>query len=150
MIVEVTQRRLMPPWIPGPGTAHRFVGQRWLGDRELELLAQWVKEGCALGDKADMPPRPKFAEGWQLGVPDLVFRMQEPFTVPANGPDLLQNFVLPIEIPEDKLVAAVEFHPGNKRVVHHAVLFLDDKGQARKLDAATPEDELDDEATAEP
>ncbi len=58
--------------------------------------------------------------------------------MPANGPDLLQNFVLPIDIPEDKLVAAVEFHPGNKRVVHHAVLFLDDKGQARKLDAATP------------
>jgi hypothetical protein len=139
MIVEVTGRRLMPPWIPGPGTAHRFVGQRWLSDRELELLAQWVKEGCALGDKADMPPRSKFAEGWQLGVPDLVVRMQEPFSVPANGPDLLQNFVLPIEIPEDKLVAAVEFHPGNKRVVHHAVLFLDDKGQARKLDAATPD-----------
>jgi hypothetical protein len=37
------------------------------------------------------------------------------------------------------MVAAIEFHPGNKRVVHHAVLFLDDKGQARKLDAATPE-----------
>jgi len=53
--------------------------------------------------------------------------------------DLLQNFVIPIEIAEDKLVAAIEFHPGNKRVVHHAVLFLDDKGQARKLDAATPE-----------
>jgi len=139
MIVEVTQRRLMPPWIPGPETAHRFVGQRWLGDRELELLAKWVEAGCALGDKADLPPRPKFADGWQLGVPDFVVRMQESFSVPANGPDLLQNFVLPIDIPEDKLVAAVEFHPGNKRVVHHAVLFLDDKGQARKLDAATPE-----------
>ena len=57
----------------------------------------------------------------------------------AVGADLLQNFVIPIEIAEDKLVAAIEFHPGNKRVVHHAVLFLDDKGQARKLDAATPE-----------
>ncbi|XZE53536.1 alkyl hydroperoxide reductase [Planctomycetaceae bacterium SH139] len=139
MIVEVTQRRLMPPWIPGPQAAHRFIGQRRLSDRELELLAQWVEEGCVLGDKADLPPRPRFVEGWQLGVPDLVVQMQEPFAVPAGGPDLLQNFVLPIEIPEDKLVAAVEFHPGNKRVVHHAVLFLDDKGQARKLDAATPE-----------
>ncbi len=139
MIVEVTRRRLMPPWIPGPQTAHRFVGQRWLSDRELELLDKWVEQGCALGDTADLPPRPTFAEGWQLGIPDLVVRMQEPFAVPASGPDLLQNFVLPIEIPEDKLVAAVEFHPGNKRVVHHAVLFLDDKGRARELDAATPE-----------
>jgi hypothetical protein len=139
MIVEVTQRRIMPPWIPGPETAHRFVGQRWLSERELALLAKWVEEGCAMGDEADLPPSPMFAEGWQLGVPDLVVKMQEPFSVPANGPDLLQNFVVPIRIPNDKLVAAVEFHPGNKRVVHHAVLFLDDKGQARKLDAATPE-----------
>ncbi len=139
MIVEVTQRRLMPPWIPGPETAHRFVGQRWLSDRELKLLAKWVEEGCAFGDEADLPPAATYADGWQLGTPDLVVKMQDPFTVPATGPDLLQNFVLPIKIPEDKLVAAVEFHPGNKRVVHHAVLFLDDKGQARKLDAATPE-----------
>ena len=139
MIVEVTQRRIMPPWIPGPATAHRFVGQRWLSDRELELLAHWVEKGCAVGDAAALPPRPNFVEGWQLGVPDLVVKMQESFSVPANGPDLLQNFVLPIDIPIDRMVAAVEFHPGNKRVVHHAVLFLDDKGQARKLDAATPE-----------
>lgn len=136
MIVEVTQRRIMPPWIPGPETAHRFVGQRWLTDQELAMLKQWAEEGCAFGDEADLPPDLEFADGWQLGIPDLVVKMSEPFTVPANGPDLLQNFVLPLDIPEDKLVAAVEFHPGNKRVVHHAVLFLDDQGQARKLDAA--------------
>jgi hypothetical protein len=65
--------------------------------------------------------------------------MAEPFTVPADGPDLLQNFVIPIDIAEDKLVAAVEFHPGNKRVAHHSVLFLDASGAARKLDKATPE-----------
>lgn len=50
--------------------------------------------------------------------------MPEPFIVPADGPDLLQNFVLPINIPEDKLVAAIEIHAGDKRVVHHAVLFF--------------------------
>ncbi|MEZ6128673.1 MAG: hypothetical protein R3C59_08310 [Planctomycetaceae bacterium] len=85
-------------------------------------------------------PAPEFADGWQLGEPDLVVKMQESFTsVPADGPDLLQNLRIPIDIPEDRLVAAVEFHPGNKRVVHHAVLFLDDNGQLRKLDKATPE-----------
>lgn len=139
MLVEVTQRRIMPPWMPGPGTQPKFVGERWLSDRELTLLSTWIKSGCPEGDPADLPPAPQFAEGWQLGEPDLIVKMQEPFTVPAEGPDLLQNFVIPIQIPQDKLVAAVEFHPGNKRVVHHAVLFLDDKGQARKLDAATPE-----------
>jgi hypothetical protein len=37
------------------------------------------------------------------------------------------------------MVAAIEFHPGNKRFVHHSVLFLDSNGVARKLDEATPE-----------
>lgn len=137
-IVRVTQDRLMPPWIPSPGH-DKFVGERWLTDRELELFQRWAETGRAKGDDADLPPAPKFAEGWRLGKPDLIVKMAEPFTVPADGPDLLQNFVIPLDIAEDKLVAAVEFHPGNKRVCHHAVLFLDDSGAARKLDKATPE-----------
>lgn len=139
MIVEVTKRRIMPPWIPGPGASHRFIGERRLADRELDLLQRWVELGCPKGDDAYLPVPPQYAEGWQLGKPDLLVKMPHAFDVPAEGPDLLQNFVIPIEIAEDKLVAAVEFHPGNKRVVHHAVLFLDDKGQAHKLDAATKE-----------
>jgi peroxiredoxin len=137
-IVRVTQDRIMPPWIPSPGH-EKFVAERWLTDRELELFKTWAETGRAKGDDADLPPAPKFADGWRLGKPDLIVKMSEPFTVPADGPDLLQNFVIPIGIAEDKLVAAMEFHPGNKRVAHHAVLFLDDSGTARKLDKATPE-----------
>jgi hypothetical protein len=139
MLVEVTQKRVMPPWIPGPGSQRKFVGERLLAERELTMLKDWLSAGCPEGDPADLPAVPEFAEGWQLGTPDAIVRMPEPFNVPADGPDLLQNFVLPVDIPEDKMVAAVEFHPGNKRVVHHAVLFLDDKGHARKLDATTKE-----------
>lgn len=137
-IVRVTQDRIMPPWIPAPGH-DKFVGERWLTDRELELFKAWAETGRVKGDDADLPPAPNFAEGWRLGQPDLIVKMAEPFTVPADGPDLLQNFVIPLDISEDKLVAAVEFHPGNKRVAHHAVLFLDDSGTARKLDKATAE-----------
>ena len=137
-IAQVTSDRIMPPWIPSPGH-DKFVGERWLTDRELKLLKAWAETGRARGDAADLPPPPQFAEGWRLGEPDLIVKMAEPFNVPADGPDLLQNFVIPVRIPEDKLVAAIEFHPGNKRVAHHSVLFLDDKGVARKLDKATPE-----------
>ena len=137
-ILQVTQDRIMPPWIPSPGH-DKFVAERWLTDRELELFKTWAESGRARGDDADLPPAPKCAEGWRLGQPDLIVKMVEPFSVPADGPDLLQNFVIPISIAEDKLVAAIEFHPGNKRVCHHSVLFLDDSGAARKLDKATPE-----------
>jgi hypothetical protein len=137
-IARVTHDRIMPPWIPSPG-GEKFVGERWLSGREMALLESWAKTGRTKGDAADLPPPPQFADGWRLGKPDLVLRMAEPFTVPADGPDVLQNFVIPIEIPEDKLVAAVEFHPGNKRVAHHSVLFLDSGGAAREFDRATPE-----------
>ncbi len=137
-IASVTQDRIMPPWIPHPGHA-KFIGERWLTDRELSLLQRWADSGRARGDEDDLPPMPGFAEGWRLGEPDLVLKMPEPFTVYANGPDLFQNFVIPIDLPSDRMVAAVEFHPGNKRVVHHSVLFLDSNGVARKLDDATPE-----------
>jgi len=137
-LARVTKERLMPPWMPS-GAHEPFVGERWLTERELSVFQDWVANGAPEGNPADLPPTPRFADGWRLGQPDLVVKMTEPFSVRADGADILQNFVIPIPVTEDKLVAAIEFHPGNAKVVHHAVLFLDDKGAARKLDAATPE-----------
>jgi hypothetical protein len=62
--------------------------------------------------------------------------MPEPFTVPADGRDIYRCFVMPIPLSESKTVAAVEFRPGNRSVVHHALLFLDANGVARKKDEA--------------
>ena len=139
MLVEVTRDRSMPPWPPRPDPVHKLVGERWLRDAEVDLLARWAAAGCPPGDAADLPPPPRFVEGWQLGRPDLVVRMPEAFTVPADGPDVFRNFVVPLDIPADRVVAAIEFHPGDHRVVHHAVLFLDESGRARELDAADPQ-----------
>ena len=138
-IVDAIRDRIMPPWMPAPNPAHPFVGDRRLSDDEIAVVASWVEAGCPPGDADDEPALPSFPEGWQLGPPDLVLAMPAAFRVPADGPDLLQHFVIPIDVPEDKVVAAVEFRPGERSVVHHAVLFLDASGAARRLDAATPE-----------
>ena len=61
--------------------------------------------------------------------------MPESFTVPADGPDIYRCFVIPIPTTENRTVAAVEFRPGNRRVVHHAIMYLDANGAAR---GATP------------
>lgn len=137
-IARVTSDRIMPPWMPRSGH-DRFVGERWLTDGELSLFERWAATGRAKGDPADMPPAPTFAEGWRMGEPDLVLEMTEAFTVAADGPDVFQYFVIPVDIPTDRMVAAIEFIPGNERVVHHSVLFLDDSGEARKRDAESPE-----------
>ena len=77
---------------------------------------------------------PKFTEGWQLGEPDLVVKMTEPFTVRAERPDIFRVFVVPLEIPAGKYVRAVDYRPSNRKITHHALLFLDNTGMARKLD----------------
>ncbi len=129
-VVAVTADRLMPPWPPSdtPGT---FRDERRLTADQIGLLRQWADEGAAEGDPADLPPTPHFPTGWRLGEPDLVVTLPEPFPVPPDGPDLYRNFVLPLDVPAGKYVRAVEFRPGNRRVVHHAVLSVDPTGRLR-------------------
>ena len=41
------------------------------------------------------PPLPDFKEGWQLGPPDLILEAQAAYTLPASGPDVYWNFIIP-------------------------------------------------------
>lgn len=137
-LAQVTASRQMPPWKIHPGTGH-FRGERRLSRAEIATLAAWAAAGAPEGDPAETPPLVESDSGWQLGEPDLVLTMAEEYRVPADGPDVFRYFVIPIEIPADQEVVGVEFRPGNPRVVHHAILYLDTTGAARKFDAADPE-----------
>ncbi|MCI0749485.1 MAG: hypothetical protein L0Y32_02910, partial [Nevskiales bacterium] len=57
---------------------------------------------------------------------------------PADGPDIYRSFVLPLNLPEDKWVRAIEFRPGARTVVHHSLFFYDTTGSARQRDRADP------------
>ncbi|HMB79677.1 MAG TPA: cytochrome c, partial [Vicinamibacterales bacterium] len=137
-IALVTARRIMPPWKPVAGKGD-FQSERRLTDGELESLQQWIAVGAPEGDAASLPPRPNWNDGWQLGVPDLVVRMPEPYTVRADGTDVFRTFVIPIPVSGPRYVRAIEFHPGNARVVHHANLGVDRTRSSRQLDARDPE-----------
>ena len=56
------------------------------------------------------------------------------FTVPATGPDVYRCFVVPTSLPQDVYVSAIEYRPGNRRVVHHILSYVETKGEARKKD----------------
>jgi peroxiredoxin len=145
-IKDYTRARKMPPWKPVEGPA--FHNERRLSDRDIATLAAWVDGGTPAGDPKDAPPPRPFTEGWQLGTPDLVLTPAEDFRLGAGGRDAFRCFVVPTNLAEDKSVTAVEFRPGNPRVVHHALLFLDGTGQGRKLlqkerDRAKAPDEAD-------
>lgn len=136
-IVRVTASRYMPPWLPEaePG---EFLGQRRLDPTQLGHLAQWVEEGCAEGDPADLPPLPQWTQGWQIGEPDLVLEMPEPYLLEASGEDVFRNFVLPVPVRGRRYVRAVELRPENPAVVHHAVMMVDETRSSRRLDEKDP------------
>jgi mono/diheme cytochrome c family protein len=136
-IRDITAEGLMPPWSPAPGHV-AFSNGRRLTSEEQKLIAAWVAGGAVEGAASDLPPLPKFPEGWQLGKPDLVLEVPQPINVPATGRDLYVNVILPLKVPTGKYLKAIEFHPGNRRVVHHAVLFNDTSGKSRELDEADP------------
>jgi peroxiredoxin len=131
-IKEYTQSRKMPPWKPSEGAA--FHGERKMTDQELATLAAWADGGTPEGDPKDAPPPAKFTDGWVLGQPDLILSPKEEMTVGASGRDLFRCFVLPTELDEDKFVIAYEVKPGNRRVVHHTLHFVDTKGRGRQLE----------------
>lgn len=130
---EITHDRRMPPWKPEPSLVG-FHDERRLSDEQLAIISQWVATGAAEGDPNDLPERPTFPTGWHLGEPDLILQMSEPYSVPADGPDVNRCFVIPTSLTEDRMVSAVEFRPGNRSVVHHSIMFLDASGAARELD----------------
>jgi len=136
-IAMVTQSRFMPPWLPVT-VEHgvEFVGSRRLSDEQVKFIAAWVEAGAPEGEAKDLPPLPAFNDGWMLGEPDLVLTMNEPFTVPATGNDVIQVFVIPVNLPADRWVSAIEFRPGNPRLVHHASFLVDTTGSARMMDNA--------------
>jgi hypothetical protein len=133
LIGTVTSRRLMPPWKPEPGKG-AFQGDRRLPDAELQKLQQWIAAGAPEGNPADLPPKPEWGSGWHLGTPDLVVRMDEPYTVRADGPDAFRTFVIAVPLAKARYVRAIEFQPGNARVVHHANLGVDRTQASRQLD----------------
>jgi mono/diheme cytochrome c family protein len=136
-IVKVTQKRYMPPWLPESGYGE-FVGERRLSAEQLEVLRRWVEGGTLEGAAEDLPPTPRWTEGWQLGEPDLVLQLAPPYTLGPEGPDVYRNFVIPVPVNETRYVQALEFRPGNGSV-HHVRILIDQAGQSRRLDEQDPE-----------
>jgi hypothetical protein len=131
LIATVTQSRYMPPWHAAHGYGE-FADERRLSDQEIADIGAWVKQGMPQGNPAKEPKLPVFPDGWHLGKPDLILEMPVGFELPASGPDIYRNFVIPTGLTEDKWVRAVEFHPSARKVVHHVLYAYDATGTLGK------------------
>ena len=139
-IAAVAEDRSMPPWKAAPG--HRrpgFMHDRSLSEGDIATLSAWAEAGAPEGNPADLPLPRTFSDDWTLdGGPDLVLDIGTDFPIPAGGPDIYRCFVVPTSLPSDVYISGIEYRPGNRRVVHHVLAYVDTSGNARKRDAADP------------
>ena len=138
-LAAVAEDRTMPPWKAEPNVGPKFKHDRSLSARDIATLNAWAEAGAPEGDPALLPTPRTFPDDWTLeGGPDLVLDIGTDFPIPATGPDIYRCFVVPTSLPADVYISGIEYRPGNRRVVHHVLSYVDTKGEARKRDAAEP------------
>src|SRR5262245_51974677 len=133
-------RRHMPPWPAVPGYGE-FVNDNGLTLRETQFLVAWV-EGLGPRNAGTVflnvndPNAARREEvratahvgHWQLGEPDLV-RTLEATTVAAKQGETVRRIVIDPGVTSERRVRAVEYLPGDRRVVRAAVFSVQQTGQ---------------------
>ena len=93
---------------------------------ELAMLREWLAAGKPEGNPADTPklaPLPDYSAFQEdLGPPDIVLEQAQPTQLGAHGNDVYRHIVFPLDRDEDLRLRAIQFLPGNRKVVHHALL----------------------------
>ena len=116
-ILYVIRNRQMPPW-PADADYTHFLNEQGLSAEEIKLIENWVSLKCPMGDSTQIPPLPPFANGSMLGIPDKRIAVK-PIELEGDFKDRFLLIKVPYELENDTLIRAVEFVPGNTRVVHH-------------------------------
>lgn len=116
-IVKVTSSGYMPPW-PADRNYSHFSNERFLSEEQIEKIRVWVKQGAKEGDKSLGPEVPTFSHLSRMGRPDTTIWLDSIYIEAANR-DRFYMLKIPIELGKDKYVKAMEFIPGNKKLVHH-------------------------------
>jgi tetratricopeptide (TPR) repeat protein/mono/diheme cytochrome c family protein len=130
-IAAVTRSRFMPPWLPDSGEL-KLADDLRLSEQQIAQIQDWVEQGTPEGNAADLPAKPKFTEGWQLGKPDVVVKAAKPYVMPAGGSDNYWNFVFRGPVDRTRWLKAIEIRPGDKRLVHHANVLVDREQAGRR------------------
>ncbi len=123
MLDYVIEAGIMPPWFAEEGSGP------WRNDLSLpegdhEKLKAWIEGGMPQGDPAQAPAPVRFESGWTIGKPDAVLSLPKPVAIKASGVMPYVNINVPTGFTEDKWVEKIEVVPGDRRAVHHVLVFV--------------------------
>ena len=118
----VTRLGYMPPWKPGAATP-RLRHERTIGADQRANLQQWAAAGGPLDVPPDTPVPPDEAGAVDVRA-DLVLGMSEPYQGTGELSDDYRCFLLDPGFEEDTFVTGFSLEPGERRVVHHSLVYL--------------------------
>ena len=118
----------MPPWGAFDDDAcklqHKLRDDLRLTDAELSKLVGWIDSGMPRGDDSKRPPKKTLPPAGLAGKTD-TFTMAAPHTVTGGGRDDIRCFPIDPKLTADQWVGGVNVLPGNPRVVHHVIVYVD-------------------------
>jgi hypothetical protein len=132
-IKEAVVTRKMPPWKADPHVG-KWSNDPSLSAAEIETIKAWVDNGKPEGDPKHLPAQPVFVDGWRAGKPDAVISIPK-FKLDGQGPDEYSYITVPTNFTDDRWVISAELRPGNRKIVHHAHVFVVEEEAKKKADS---------------
>ena len=118
---QVLLEQKMPPW-DADARYDSFSPNAGLTPGEAARLLAWVRAGAPRGTGPDpiASSPPPAVPGWPLGQPDAILTIPTQ-AIPATGQ--IDYRYIPVAIPQTRWLRGIVIRPGNRSVVHHALLF---------------------------
>lgn len=124
IIYDAVSNETMPPWPPNNGY-QQYVHNRALDSVQKSTLLSWLLNSFPEGNPANTPPPPVYSNESVLGSGDLTLQIPTYKSKAMNGQDDYVCFAVPTGLTQQRVIRAVEVIPGNREIVHHALIYID-------------------------
>jgi hypothetical protein len=135
-VVSATQAKRMPPF-PASLEKNRYAHENVLSAYEIDVIKRWNENNHPQGDTSKEPKKPVQNSKSDLPRVDATYKMT-PYLVKTND-DVYRCFAIPSNLFIDKMIKGMEVVPGNRKIVHHVLIFQDTSQKPLQLDNADPE-----------
>ena len=121
MMREVVMTQRMPPGRIDTHVGKPMSNASGLPVAEQQLLIDWIDQCSPKDEGGDPLTELKFGTAeFTLGEPDIILDVS-PQDIPATGVVDYRYVPVPLNLPEDKWLRAIEFVPGDHEVLHHVI-----------------------------
>lgn len=140
-IADAVSKKRMPPWVAS-ADCNSYKGERRLTQAEIDLLVDFDRQGALLGDAKDQKTM-TLSTGALPWVDDTL-KAAASYTPNAYVADKTRKddyrcFILDPNLQGTKDLIGFEVVPGDRREVHHVLLYTVPKAEAQALEDGSPE-----------